>query len=88
MAIKSLSVTLPAENRWHSQFRIIPVGFIYRETICEVGPTKSRAVTWLNDGRAVIIAGPERKEEGNSFQKTVRETWVEKAMSTRKYSII
>lgn len=51
-------------------------------------PTKSRAVTWLNNGRAVIIAEPERKEEGNSFQKTVRETWVEKAMSTRKYSII
>ena len=67
MAIKSLSLTLPAENRWNSQFRIIPVGFIYRETICEVEPTKSRAVTWLNDGRAVIIAGPERKEEGNSF---------------------
>ena len=88
MAIKSVSVTVPVENRWHSQFRIIPVGFIYRETICEVEPTKSHAVTWLNNGRAVLIAGPERKEEGNSFQKTVRKTWVEKAMSTRKYSII
>ena len=53
-----------------------------------MGVTKSRAVTWLNNGRAVLIAGPERKEEGNSFQKTVRKTWVEKAMSTRKYSII
>ena len=89
MAIKYLSVSVPVENRWHSQFRIIPVGFIYRETICKVEPTKSGAVTWLNNGRAVIIAGPERKDgEGNSFQKKVRETWVEKAMSIRKYSII
>ena len=32
-------------------------------------PTKSRAVTWLNNGRAVIIAEPERKEEGNNFRK-------------------
>ena len=89
MAIKSLSVPVSEENRWHSQFRIIPVGFIYRETVCKMEPTKSGAVTWLNNGRAVIIAGPERKYgEGNSFQEKVREPWVEKAMLTRKYSII
>lgn len=69
MVIKPVSVTVPIGNRWHSQMRIIPGGFIYKGTICKVEPQRVTAITWFNNGRAVITVGL-KERIGESFQKT------------------
>lgn len=71
MAIKSVSVTVPIGNRWHSQIRIIPGGFLYKGTICKVEPQRVTAVTWFNNDRVVIILGLKERIGGIVSRKQI-----------------
>lgn len=46
-AIKSVSVTVPIGNRWHTQMTVIPGGFIYKGTICKAEPQRVVQYNWV-----------------------------------------
>lgn len=54
MSIKSVSVRVPKESRWHLQMRIIPGEFVYKGAVCKAD-ARSNAVMWLGNCRAISI---------------------------------
>lgn len=82
MAIKSVSVTVPIGNRWHSQIRIIPGGFIYKGTICKVEPQRVTAVTWFNNDRVVVTLGLKERMGEIVSRKQI---WVEKTSLEKRH---